>query len=263
MNILDKIVARKKIEVAQQQDYTSIEKLKTYDFFKKEVPSLKSYLHDDKHNGIISEFKRSSPSKGVINSLSTVEQVIPLYEKAGVSGISVLTDSEFFGGNKSDLVVARKVSTVPVLRKDFMIADYQIYEAKAIGASAILLIAAILSHNQALQMSQLAKDLGLDILMEVHNKEELDIVNPMVDVVGVNNRNLKTFEVSLQQSIDLAAAMPSDVVKISESGIYSVEDILLLRQHGFRGFLIGENFMRTKNPGQACIDFSESIKQKA
>lgn len=263
MNILDKIVARKRVELAQQQDYTSIEKLKTYDFFSKEVPSLKVYLQDDKHNGIISEYKRQSPSKGIINSISTVEQVIPLYEKAGVSGISVLTDSDFFGGNNSDLVAARSVSTVPILRKDFMISPYQIYEAKAIGASAILLIAAILSYKEAFELSQLAKDLGLDILMEVHNKEELDIVNPLVDVVGVNNRNLKTFEVSLQQSIDLAAAMPADVVKISESGIYSVEDILLLRQHGFQGFLIGENFMRTKNPGQACIDFSETLKQKA
>ena len=263
MNILDKIVAQKKIEVAQQQDYTSIEKLKTYDIFKVGVPSLKAYLQDDKHNGIISEYKRKSPSKGVINSISTVEQVIPLYEKAGVSGISVLTDSDFFGGNKSDLVTARKVSTVPILRKDFMISDYQVVEAKAIGASAILLIAAILSYDEAFELSKLAKDLGLDILMEVHNKEELDIVNPLVDVVGVNNRNLKTFEVSLQQSIDLAAAMPADVVKISESGIYSVEDILLLRKHGFQGFLIGENFMRTKNPGQACIDFSETLKQKS
>ncbi len=263
MNILDKIVAQKKIEVAQQQDYTSIEKLKTYDFFKKEVPSLKAYIQNDKHNGIISEYKRQSPSKGLINNVSTVEQVIPLYEKAGVSGISVLTDSDFFGGNKSDLVTARKVSTVPILRKDFMISDYQVVEAKAIGASAILLIAAILSYDEAFELSKLAKDLGLDILMEVHNKEELDIVNPLVDVVGVNNRNLKTFEVSLQQSIDLAAAMPADVVKISESGIYSVEDILLLRKHGFQGFLIGENFMRTKNPGQACIDFSETLKQKS
>lgn len=263
MNILDKIVAQKRIEVAQQQDYTSIEKLKTYDFFGKKVPSLKAYLQDEKHNGIISEYKRQSPSKGIINSISTVEQVIPLYEKAGVSGISVLTDLEFFGGNTSDLVAARKVSSVPILRKDFMISAYQIYEAKAIGASAILLIAAILSYDEAFELSQLAKDLGLDILMEVHNKEELDIVNPLVDVVGVNNRNLKTFEVSLQQSIDLAAVMPADVVKISESGIYSVEDIFLLRQHGFQGFLIGENFMRTNNPGQACIDFSEAIKQRA
>jgi indole-3-glycerol phosphate synthase len=192
--------------------------------------------------------------------MSTVEDVIPLYEKAGVSGISVLTDSEFFGGNKSDLVAARKVSTVPILRKDFMISSYQVHEAKAIGASAILLIASILSYDEAEELSKLAKDLGLDILMEVHNTEELDIVNPLVDVVGVNNRNLKTFEVSLQQSIDLAAAMPKDVVKISESGIYTPEDIFLLRQNGFSGFLIGENFMRTKNPGQACIEFSNAIK---
>ncbi len=262
MNILDKIVAQKKIEVAQQQEYTSIEKLKTFDCFNKEVPLLKAYLQDEKHNGIISEYKRQSPSKGIINSTSTIEDVIPLYEKAGVSGISVLTDLEFFGGNKSDLVTARSVSTIPILRKDFMISAYQVYEAKAIGASAILLIAAILTHDEAFELSKLAKDLGLDILMEVHNKEELDIVNSLVDVVGVNNRNLKTFEVSLQQSIDLAAAMPTDVVKISESGIYTVEDILLLRQHGFQGFLIGENFMCTNNPGQACIDFSEAIKQK-
>ncbi|MCW3786094.1 indole-3-glycerol phosphate synthase TrpC [Plebeiibacterium sediminum] len=260
MNILDKIVAKKKIEVEQQQEFVTLDKLKGYSAFNKEVPSLKQYLSDGNHNGIISEYKRKSPSKGIINSMSTVEDVVPLYEKAGVSGISVLTDSEFFGGNKSDLVAARKVTTVPILRKDFMISSYQVYEAKAIGASAILLIAAILTYDEANELSKLAKDLGLDILMEVHSKEELDIVNPLVDVVGVNNRNLKTFEVSLQQSIDLAAAMPNDVVKISESGIYTPEDIFLLRENGFKGFLIGENFMRTKNPGQACIEFSNAIK---
>ncbi len=263
MNILDKIVAQKKIEVERQLEFTSIDKLKSYEFFTKQVPSLRAFLQDEKHNGIISEYKRKSPSKGVINSMSTVENVIPLYEEAGVSGISILTDSDFFGGNKSDLIAARKVSTVPILRKDFMISPYQVYEAKAIGASAILLIAAILSYKEAEELSKIAKDLGLDILMEVHNKKELDIVNPLVDVVGVNNRNLKTFEVSLNQSIELAQAMPKEVVKISESGIYTPEDINLLREHGFQGFLIGENFMRTKNPGQACIEFSEAIKVKA
>lgn len=262
MNILDKIVDQKRKEVEQQKDFTTISKLKTYSCFDQEVPSLKAYLLSDKHNGIISEFKRSSPSKGIINRMATVEKVVPMYEKAGVSGISVLTDSEFFGGNKSDLIAARRVSTVPILRKDFMISSYQVYEAKAIGASAILLIAAILNYDEALELAKLAKDLGMDVLMEVHSREELDMVNPLVDVVGVNNRNLKTFTVSLQQSIDLAAAMPNDVVKISESGIYSPEDIFLLREHGFRGFLIGENFMRTSNPGQACIDFAEAIKVK-
>ncbi|MCW3804381.1 indole-3-glycerol phosphate synthase TrpC [Plebeiibacterium marinum] len=260
MNILDKIVAQKKTEVARQQEFVTIDKLRKYDAYNIEVPSLKKHLTDGKHNGIISEYKRKSPSKGIINNISTVENVVPLYEKAGVSGISVLTDSEFFGGNKSDLIAARKVTTVPILRKDFMISSYQVHEAKAIGGSAILLIAAILSYDEAHELSKLAKDLGLDILMEVHSKEELEIVNPLVDVVGVNNRNLKTFEVSLQQSIDLAAAMPNDVVKISESGIYTPEDIFLLRENGFQGFLIGENFMRTKNPGEACIEFSNAIK---
>lgn len=260
MNILDKIVAKKQIEVAHQQEFVTIEKLKGYKAYASAVPSLKKYLTDGEHNGIISEYKRQSPSKGVINSLSTVEDVVPLYEKAGVSGISVLTDSEFFGGNKSDLVVARKVTSVPILRKDFMISPYQVYEAKAIGASAILLIAAILKYEEAEELSKLAKDLGMDILMEVHSKEELDIVNPLVDVVGVNNRNLKTFEVSLQQSIDLAKSMPNEVVKISESGIYTADDIFLLRKHGFQGFLIGENFMKTKQPGEACIKFSEEIR---
>ncbi len=262
MNILDKIVAQKRIEVANQIEYKPVEKLQTYDYYKKEVPSLKKYLSDGNHNGIISEYKRQSPSKGSINDMSTIEDVVPKYEKAGVSGISVLTDSEFFGGNKSDLIAARQLTSVPILRKDFMISDYQVHEAKAIGGSAILLIASILSYTEAEELSKLAKDLGLDILMEVHSKEELDIVNPLVDVVGVNNRNLKTFEVSIQQSIDLAKEMPNEVVKISESGIYTPEDIFTLREHGYQGFLIGENFMRTKNPGQACIDFSKSLIQK-
>ncbi len=262
MNILDKIVAQKKLEVEKQIDFKPVEKLKCYPAFKKTVPSLKASLLKETKNGIISEYKRKSPSKGVINSMSTVEDVVPMYEKAHVSGISVLTDSEFFGGNKSDLAAARQVTTIPILRKDFMISSYQVIEAKAIGASAILLIASILTYEEANELSKIAKDLGLDILMEVHSKEELDIVNPLVDVIGVNNRDLKTFEVSLQQSINLAAQMPKDMVKISESGIYTHEDIKLLRSHGFNGFLIGENFMRTKNPGQACIEFSKSIGLK-
>ncbi len=260
MNILDKIVAQKIIEVEKQKDFKPIEKLKRYPAFKKDVPSLKASLLTHCKNGIISEYKRRSPSKGVINSMSTIEDVVPMYERAGVSGISVLTDSEFFGGNKSDLAAARQFTTIPILRKDFMISPYQIYEAKAIGASAILLIAAILDYEKAEEMSKLAKDLGLDILMEIHSKEEFDIINPLVDVVGINNRDLKTFEVSLQQSINLAAMMPEDVVKISESGIYTPEDVKLLRSHGFKGFLIGENFMRTKNPGEACMEFSKAIK---
>lgn len=261
MNILDKIVLHKREEVTAAKSKISLQELMQTEGFNSTVPSLKAFLADPSKSGVITEFKRCSPSKGLINGNAQVKDVVTAYEKAGASALSVLTDTHFFGGTYDDLKQARSVTSIPILRKDFMVDTYQIYEAKAMGASAILLIAACLSNEEAYELGAKAHELGLEVLMELHDESELERMNPYVDVVGINNRNLKTFEVDLKHSVALAQMLPQDKIKISESGIHSKEDIFFLRENGFDGFLIGENFMKTDNPGQACIDFCESIKR--
>lgn len=260
MNILDKIVSRKKEEVAEAKAKRSIKELEESDAFKRETFSLKDFLTDPYKTGIIAEFKRKSPSKGIINDQVTVEDVTTGYASAGASALSVLTDHDFFMGHEDDLVAARKVNQIPILRKDFMVDEYQIIEAKALGADIILLIAACLTASEILTFAKLAKSLGLSTLLEVHNREELDrSLNPYLDVVGVNNRNLKDFSVDINTSISLAKVIPSEFLKISESAISDTETIKLLKSVGFNGFLIGENFMRTANPGQAMADFVKEL----
>lgn len=263
MNILDKIVAHKKIEVQQAVKVISQEQLMDQPLFNEAVPSLKGSIADPGKTGVITEFKRQSPSKGIINGTATVKEVVTGYEKAGSSALSVLTDQQFFGGCNQDLTTARSLTTIPILRKDFIIDPYQVYEAKAIGASAILLIGAILDINQAKELGALANYLGMEVLMELHAPEETDKLNPFIDVVGINNRNLKTFEVNLEQSIQLASQLPADKLKISESGIHSPEDVFFLRENGFDGFLIGENFMKTNDPAEAFAQFAKAIAVKA
>lgn len=260
MNILDKIIERKKEEVELAKSKVPVDVLMQSESFEKDVPSLKAFLTDSTKSGVICEFKRRSPSKGMINATAQVKEVMKAYEQAGASALSVLTDTEFFGGSLSDLKEARSVTSIPVLRKDFMIDPYQVYEAKAAGASAILLIAACLTNDQVSKLGAVAHKLGLEVLMELHDEGELERLNPYVDVVGINNRNLKTFEVDLKHSVALARKLPKDKIRISESGIHSVEDVFYLRENGFNGFLIGENFMKTVDPGQACMDFCKSIK---
>jgi len=253
MNILDKIIATKKVEVANQKKVVSVSRLENYPLFKRKCNSLKANLLKENASGIIAEFKQKSPSKGEINFGVKVEEVTKGYQEAGASGLSVLTDYEYFGGNMANLSKARETNPeIPILRKDFMIDTYQIIEAKAFGADVILLIAACLEKEQALVLAQKAKELGLDVLMEIHNEEELEIVNDYVDIVGVNNRNLKTFEVSVENSVHLSKLIPNNFVKISESGLTGVKEINYLKENGFRGFLIGESFMRSDNPGGAC-----------
>lgn len=253
MNILDKIIETKKVEVANQKKVVSETKLEKYPLFSRKCNSLKSNLLMEGASGIIAEFKQKSPSKGEINFTVKVEDVTKAYVNAGASCLSVLTDYEYFGGNMANLSKARETNPdIPILRKDFMIDTYQIIEAKAFGADVILLIAACLSKEKALELAKKAKELGLDVLMEIHNAEELEIVNDYVDVVGVNNRNLKTFEVSVETSVELSKLIPNKFVKISESGLKGTEEIKYLRKNGFKGFLIGETFMKTDNPGEAC-----------
>jgi indole-3-glycerol phosphate synthase len=260
MNILDKIVAHKKIEVAAAKQNVSYKKMEAAEFFGKNVLSFKDFLLDANRTGIIAEFKRKSPSKGIINDKVTVEEVTTGYASAGASALSVLTDTEFFMGKQEDLLRARRANQIPILRKDFMIDEYQVMEAKAWGADIILLIAAILTPEQIQQLASFAKRLGLNVLLEVHNLEELQrSINPNLDAIGVNNRNLADFTVSVDTSYQLAEHIPAEFLKISESAISNPETIKQLKKAGFNGFLIGENFMKQADPGLAIREFVKEL----
>jgi indole-3-glycerol phosphate synthase len=258
MNILEKIIAQKSKEVAAKKNDVPEQELEKGRYFSRQTLSLRKRLLDDKYAGIIAEYKRRSPSKGIINDRDSVEAVTMAYTAYGASGISILTDLEFFGGSLDDLISARD-NGIPLLRKDFMIDEYQITEAKAYGADVILLIAACLSPLRVKQLAQKAKGLGLEVLLELHDESELDHVCELVDLVGVNNRNLKTFEVDLEHSTRLAEKIGSAFVKVAESGINDVNNIRYLKAHGFQGFLIGEYFMKQKSPMEAFKNFSYSL----
>ncbi|HVW14616.1 MAG TPA: indole-3-glycerol phosphate synthase TrpC [Mucilaginibacter sp.] len=260
MSILDTIVAHKKTEIQSAKKNVSYTSLEESEYFHRDVLSLKDFLLDPNRTGIIAEFKRKSPSKGIINNTVSVEEVTKGYASAGASALSVLTDRQFFMGKKIDLIRARRVNHVPILRKDFMIDEYQVIEAKALGADIILLIAAILTPEQIQQLSSLAKSLGLNVLLEVHNLEELQrsIVSTL-DAIGVNNRNLADFTVSVDTSYQLAEHIPSGFLKISESAISNPETIKQLKKAGFNGFLIGENFMKQADPGEAMKEFVREL----
>ena len=260
MNILDKIIVRKKEEVAAAKKAVSLAELESYPLFIRKPFSLRESILDSSKNGIIAEFKRASPSKGIINDRSTVEEVVLGYEKAGASAISILTDADFFKGSLQDLTEARKAVDIPLLRKEFVIDRYQIAEAKAYGADVILLIAAVLSSDEIKDLSSYAKELGLSVLLEVHDKEELGrSIFDTIDAIGVNNRNLKDFTVSIQHSIDLVDSIPDSFIKVSESGLSDPKSIIELKEVGFQAFLIGENFMKADNPQEAIRDFAGRI----
>jgi indole-3-glycerol phosphate synthase len=260
MNILDKIIATKRVEVDRRKEKINVAELEASPFFGRTCNSLKANLLKPGSSGIIAEFKQKSPSKGEINFKVKVEEVTKDYANAGVAGISVLTDYEYFGGTLENLVIARKTNPeIPILRKDFMIDPYQIFEAKAHGADVILLIAACLEKELAELLAKKAKELGMEVLMEVHNDEELEKVNDFVDIVGVNNRDLKTFTMDVETSVRLSKLIPDKFVKISESGLDSAKTIQYLRENGFKGFLIGETFMKTENPGEACRMFIKEL----
>ncbi|MFC3561772.1 indole-3-glycerol phosphate synthase TrpC [Pedobacter jamesrossensis] len=259
-NILDKIVLRKKEEVANAKQLVSIAELEKSVYFNRKPHSFKDFLLAEDRNGIIAEFKRRSPSKGLINGVADAAEVTQAYNNAGASALSVLTDVDFFGGKADDLLAARAANNIPILRKDFMIDEYQILEAKAWGADIILLIAAILTPQQISDMGKFAQNLGLNVLLEVHNLEELErSICPNLNAIGVNNRNLADFTVDIQTSFDLVSKIPNEFMKISESAISNPETIRALRSAGFNGFLIGENFMKTDNPGEAIKDFVAKI----
>lgn len=260
MNILDKIVLNKRKEVATAKKKTSYTQLEEADPFSRETYSFRDFLLAPDRTGIIAEFKRKSPSKGIINDKVKVATVTNAYAEAGASALSVLTDRQFFMGKKADLVKARQVNTIPVLRKDFMIDEYQVIEAKALGADIILLIAAILTPAEIQSLASLAKSIGLNVLLEVHNMEELQrSINPNLDAIGVNNRNLADFTVSVDTSFQLGEHIPPEFLKISESAISNTDVIKDLKKAGFNGFLIGENFMKQADPGTAMREFVKGL----
>lgn len=259
MNILDKIVLDKKEEISAKKNLFGNDFFERSPLFARNTLSLSDSIK--KKSGIIAEFKRRSPSRQVINQYSSVLEVAKGYEQAGASGISVLTDTKYFGGALDDLIQARSAVGIPVLRKEFIVDSYQIFESKAYGADVILLIAAILSPGQIKDFSKLAKELKLEVILEIHDEEELEKSDlSHVDLVGVNNRNLKTFAVEIETSRRLANLIPNEKVKVSESGISEIGTICELKTYGYAGFLMGENFMKTEFPGKAAELFIKELR---
>lgn len=259
MNILDHIIADKKKEVSLRKELIPVSQLEASVLFDRKVISLSERLKKS-NSGIIAEHKRRSPSKSVINQNLNVQDVARGYESAGACGMSVLTDGKYFGGSLDDLLLARASCNLPLLRKEFIVDEYQLLEARAYGADVILLIAAVLTREEIKTLSSFAGSLGLEVLLEVHNKEELyQSMMPGIHMLGVNNRNLKTFDVSLETSKTLASLIPDEFVKVSESGISEVSAIRELQPYGFKGFLIGENFMKTDDPGKNATQFIQQL----
>jgi indole-3-glycerol phosphate synthase len=258
-NILEEIVAVKERQVEFEKTEMPVSDLEEQPFFKRPALSLCSFLADKSRTGIIAEFKRRSPSKGIINDKASVEEVTRAYTLQGASGLSVLTDRAFFGGSADDLKKARS-NEIPILRKDFIVDEYQIVQAKAIGADVILLIAACLSPARVKRYAAFAKKIGLEVLLEIHNETELDHICGETDIVGVNNRDLRTFKVDINISLQLINKIPTNKIAIAESGISDVETIVTLKQAGFKGFLIGETFMKEADPAIAFADFVKALQ---
>lgn len=262
MSILDQIIEHKRKEVTERTSLYPVKLLEKSIYYPSPTVSLKKYLLRDDKSGIIAEIKRKSPSKGMINAYVSIERTSIGYMQAGASALSILTDKQFFGGSNDDLTKARKFNFCPILRKEFIIDEYQIIEAKSIGADAILLIAAVLSSEEIIRFTTIAHSVGLEVLMEVHNEDELKKnLNAGVDLIGVNNRDLKTFELSIETSKRLAPMIPEDVIKVSESGIESPEAIVELKRFGYKGFLIGQTFMQNARPEKAAIEFIKELRR--
>ena len=257
MSILREIILNKRKEIDFFKKNNPISEIEKSLFFDREVISLKKSLIEK--SGIISEFKRKSPSKPNINLDAEVLTITRGYEISNSSGLSILTDSKYFGGSNEDITLVRDEINIPILRKDFMLDEYQIIESKSLGADIILLIAACLSKEEVENLSRFAKSFNLQVILEIHSEDELSYICDFIDVVGVNNRNLKKFETDINNSIKLADMIPSDFLKISESGISTSKEIFQLKEYGYDGFLIGENFMKNDDPVSACNDFIRKL----
>jgi len=263
MNILEEIIAYKKEEVKEKKELYPVKLLEKSIHFRAPAVSLKKYLLREDKYGIIAEIKRKSPSKGIINNYISIERTSIGYMQAGASALSILTDEKYFGGSNDDLILARKFNFCPILRKEFIVDEYQVLEAKSIGADAILLIAAALKPQKVKDLSIQARALGLEVLMEVHNETELEKnIHDSVDIIGVNNRDLITFTTDIETSVSLSEKIPTGYLMISESGINDPDDVLYLRRYGFQGFLIGEQFMKQGRPEKGCADFITKLKEK-
>ena len=259
MRILEKIIANKKTEVAALRKRTSAKDLEKSMLFSAGTLSLVDFILNPVKSGIIAEFKRKSPSGGIINSHATVEFVTKGYSNAGASGLSILTDNTFFGGDCSDLFNARKHNDIPILRKEFIIDEIQVIESKAAGADAILLIAAVLEKIHVRKLASLSRSLDMEVILEVHSLQELDKVNEFVNIIGVNNRDLNTLITDTRLSEELADSIPREFIKISESGISETQTLFDLKNAGYDGFLIGEYFMSKQDPVAAFTDFVKMI----
>jgi indole-3-glycerol phosphate synthase len=261
-NILNEIVAHKHVEVAARKQQRSVAELEQSAMFKRDTLSLAKFLQDPGKTGIIAEFKRRSPSRGLINGNVTVHDVTMAYTRYGASGLSVLTDEQFFGGSSDDLLEARAHNNIPILRKDFTVDEYQIVEARAIGADVILLIAECLTAAEVKHLAAFANNIGLEVLLEVHSGDQLEKVTDHIQMVGVNNRDLTTFKVDFNRSCELASQIPAGKCKVAESGISNTDAIVTLKQAGFQGFLIGENFMKHEDPARAFENFVTELQRK-
>ncbi len=263
MNILEEIIQHKYQEVADRKSLYPIKLLEQSTYFSSPTVSLTKYIQRADKSGIIAEIKRKSPSRGVINPYVSVERTSIGYMQAGASALSILTDKHYFGGSNDDLSVARKYNFCPILRKDFVVDEYQIVEAKSVGADAILLIAAALTPDQIITLADFAHTFQLEVLLEVHAQAELEAnLSASVDLLGVNNRDLKTFTLDVDTSRKLADKIPSEWVKVSESGIEQVETVVELRKYGYQGFLMGQNFMQHAQPEKACLEFITELKRQ-
>ncbi|MBD3589138.1 indole-3-glycerol phosphate synthase TrpC [Bacteroides sp. GM023] len=258
-DILSEIIANKRFEVDLQKQAISIEQLQEGISEAPAIRSMKQALASSK-SGVIAEFKRRSPSKGWIKQDARPEEIVLSYATVGASALSILTDEKFFGGSLKDIRIARPLVEIPILRKDFIIDEYQLYQAKIVGADAVLLIAAALEQEKCNELTEKAHSLGLEVLLEIHSSEELAYINKEIDMVGINNRNLGTFFTDVENSFRLAGQLPQDAVLVSESGISDPEIVKRLRTAGFHGFLIGETFMKTEQPGETLQNFLRAIQ---
>jgi len=253
MNILEKIIHHKRLIIQESKELRSPKLLEKSLYFESQTVSMVEYLNKDDKVGIIAEIKRSSPSTGMFHEEIDVERLSIGYMQAGASALSILTDHEYFKGANEDLTMARKFNYCPILRKDFIVDEYQIVETKSIGADCVLLIAACLSAKECRSLASFAKSLGLEVLLEIHSREEaISHINQSIDLVGVNNRNLKTFTTDIEHSVKLAQYLPENMPWISESGIRNAGQINKLKQSGYNGFLIGGYFMQHTDPARAC-----------
>lgn len=262
-DILQEIIAYKRIEVERQKQ--EIEPRTLYNTVERIMDDTPQTLSMSKslassQSGIIAEFKRKSPSKGWIKENGRADVIPASYAKNGASALSILTDEQYFGGSMQFIRVARTTVEIPILRKDFIIDEYQVFQAREIGANAILLIAACLKLDECKTLIATAHQLGMEVLLEMHSERELDYACLDADMIGINNRNLGTFHTDVQNSFFMASRLPQNKVLVSESGISNPQTVSLLRQAGYRGFLMGEHFMRTDDPGLSLKDFISKIK---